>query len=117
MDRRGNTRIAAAHVIPVQVTGLGNLQLRTSGRILDISSNGLRISTSAAVPVGSFLQLQFEDATIFAEVRYCLGHKHGYTIGVFVEEILLGTSELARLVASLVSDSLDRTEDECLRVR
>jgi hypothetical protein len=117
MERRGNTRIAASQVIPVQVIGLGGLELLTSARIVNVSPNGLRMSTSEAIPVGSFLRLEFDDATIFAEVRYCERQKHAYAIGVYVEEILIGTSELARLVASLIGDNPEQTQRETARVR
>lgn len=117
MERRGNTRIAASQVIPVQVIGLGDLQLLTSARIVNVSPNGLRLTTSEAIPAGSFLRLEFDDATIFAEVRYCEREKHAYGIGVYVEEILIGTSELARLVASLIGDGPEQAQRETVRVR
>ena len=117
MERRGNTRIAASQVIPVQVIGLGDLELLTSARIVNVSPNGLRVSTSEAIPVGSFLRLEFDDAPIFAEVRYCEREKHAYGIGLYVEEILIGTSELARLVASLIGDNPEQTQREPARAR
>jgi len=117
MERRGNTRIAAAQVIPVQVIGLGDLELVTSARIVNVSPNGLRMTTSEAIRVGSFLRLEFDDATIFGEVRYCERERHAYGVGVFVEEILVGTSELARLVASLIGDNPEQTQRETVRAR
>ena len=117
MDRRRNTRLAAAHIIPVRIAGLGDLSLQTTGSILNISSNGLRISVATAIPLGSFLRVEFEDATIFAEVRYCHRQKGGFVAGVFVEEILIGKSELARLVASLVSDAPEHQPKESVRTR
>jgi len=117
MERRGNTRIAASQVIPVQVIGLGDLELLTSARIVNVSPNGLRMSTSEAIPVGSFLRLEFDDATILAEVRYCEREKHAYGVGLYVEEILIGTSELARLVASLIGDNPEQTHKEPVRAR
>jgi hypothetical protein len=117
MDRRGDTRLAAGNVIPVQIAGLGDLQLQATGSILDVSPNGLRIGTTASIPKGSFLKIQFDDATILSEVRYCQKQKSGYAIGVFVEEILIGTSELARLVSSLLGHEPGQTSRESARVR
>jgi hypothetical protein len=117
MERRGDTRLAAGNVIPVQITGLGDLQLQAAGCILDVSPNGLRIGTPKSIPVGSFLRILFDDAAILSEVRYCQKQKDGYAIGVYVEEILIGTSELARLVSSLLSDESGQRERESSRSR
>jgi hypothetical protein len=117
MDRRGSTRIAASHAIPVRVFGMGDLLLDMAAHIVNVSPNGLRLSASQAIRTGSLLRIEFEDAAIFAEVRYCQRQKQGFAIGLFVEEILISTSELARLVASLVNDSPDRAVKEPVRSR
>ena len=100
MDLREHPRLGA-NLIPVQVTGLEDLPLRTSGRIINVSRKGLRLQTAEPISPGAFLRLDFDDATIFAETRYCRLEDDGYAVGLFVEEVLVGTSDLARLVASL----------------
>ena len=103
MERRADSRLTANR-IPVQVFGLGENKLRTTGRIVDASPKGLRIEIADRADEGAFLQIEFDDATILGEVRYCQKQDRVYATGVFVEQILIGTSELARLVDSLLRE-------------
>jgi hypothetical protein len=113
MDPRTPTRLSTI-LIPTQITGLRNLQLQTSGRILGVSSRGLSVGTSEPVAVGSFLRLDLEDSAILGEVRYCEAQRSWYEIGLFVEEMLIGSSDLARLLASLI-ESTTIVEGEAIR--
>ena len=97
MHSRCEQRLNAT-LIPVQVTGLGTLHLQTPGRTLDVSRNGLRIAVPEAIPVGSLLRVELEDSIVFGEVRYCEDRQSWFAIGMFVEEVLLGESQLSRLV-------------------
>jgi hypothetical protein len=87
-----------ATLIPVQVTGLGTLHLQTPGRALDVSRNGMRLGLSEPIPIGSLLRIELDDSIVFGEVRYCQDHQSWYSVGLFVEEVLVGESPLSRLV-------------------
>jgi len=63
------------------------------------------LGISEAIPVGSLLRVQLEDSTIFGEVRYCEDRATWFAIGLYVEQILLGTSPLAKLVATLLEEA------------
>ena len=102
MDRRAEKRLPTT-LIPVQVIGLGELRLQACGRILDVSHRGLRVGLPDAAPIGSFLRLEFDGSVIFGEVRYCEQQSSWHSIGLFVEKILIGESELGRLVAELLN--------------
>ena len=101
MDRRTEKRLPTT-LIPVQVIGLGELRLQACGRILDVSHRGLRVGLPESVPVGSFLRLEFEGSVIFGEVRYCEQQGSWHSVGLFVEQILIGGSDLGRLIAELL---------------
>jgi hypothetical protein len=92
-------------LIPARITGLGDLRLQTSGRILDVSCRALRIGLSEPVPVGSSLRLEFEDSTIFCEVRSCDEQGSWYAVGLFVGEMLIGASELSRCLATEIDQA------------
>lgn len=104
MELRSDTRLHAT-LIPVQVAGLEALRFESPARILDVSHRGMRLGVSESVPVGSLLRVELEDSIIFGEVRYCENRETWFAIGLYVEEILIGTSPLSRLVASLLEDA------------
>jgi hypothetical protein len=97
MHTRCEQRLNAT-LIPVQVTGLGTLHIQTPGRALDVSRNGLRLAVPEPIPIGSLLRIELEDSIVFGEVRYCQDHESWHAVGLFVEEVLVGESELSRLV-------------------
>ena len=101
-------------LIPAQITGLRGLEFQTPARIVDVSSRGLRIGASEPVPVGSLLQIELDDSTIVGEVRYCQPLGSWYAIGLFVQEMLIGMSDHARLLATLIEET-DTAEPEAVR--
>lgn len=114
MDPRSHQRLSTT-LIPTEISGIEGLRLQTSGRILDASCRGLRLAISEPVPAGSRLRLELEDSTIFGEVRYCQEQRGWYIVGLFVEEMVIGGSELARLLAHLI-DETDVAEREAIRL-
>jgi hypothetical protein len=103
MDRRTERRLPTT-LIPVQVSGLGDLRLQACGRILDVSHRGVRLGLPESVPIGGFLRIEFEGSVIFGEVRYSEDQQSWHAIGLFVEEILIGESDLARLIGELIQE-------------
>ena len=101
MGQRGEKRLATT-LVPVQVTVLGGLQVQTCGRILDVFHNRLRLGLTDFIPVGSVLRIEFEGSQIIGDVCYCDLQNTWYATGLFVKKILIGESELARLIADLV---------------
>jgi hypothetical protein len=89
-------------LIPAKITGLQDLHLLTSGRILEVSSRRLHIGTSEAIPIGSSLRVEFQDSAVSGEVLSCKNQGSWHEIAVYVEEVLIGSSDLARLLANLV---------------
>jgi len=104
MELRSDPRLPAT-LIPVQITGLDPSRLEAPARILDVSQRGLRLGVSESIAAGSLLRIDLEDSVIFAEVRYCEDRKTWFALGVYVEQILIGTSPLSRLVAKLLEES------------
>ena len=72
--------------------------------IRDVSHGGLRLSTEIALNLGAFLRIKVHDSVLFGEVKYSCPWMGGYVAGLLVEQVLLGTSELARLVSATWHD-------------
>ncbi len=64
-----------------------------SGRIQDISQNGVGILVPTPVFSGEAVEVRSKRLRLLAEVRHCRKHEDGYTLGLeFCHEIL--TSEI-----------------------
>ena len=92
------------HRLPIHLDAefhvLGREASRVPGRVQDVSESGLRLTTHTALPLGTFLRIVLEDSVVFGEVRYCCPWLGGYMAGLRVEQVLLGTSELSKLIAA-----------------
>ncbi len=92
------------HRLPIHLDAefhvLGREASRVPGRVLDVSESGLRLTTQTTLIPGMFLRIVLEDSVVFGEVRYCCPWVGGYVSGLLVEQVLLGTSELSKLIAA-----------------
>lgn len=98
MERRKNFRLPIH--LDAEFHVLGREASRVPGRVQDVSESGLRLTTLTALVPGMFLRIVLEDSVVFGEVRYCCPWVGGYVSGLLVEQMLLGTSELSKLIAA-----------------
>lgn len=101
MERRLEPRFPAQ--ISVQYCAVGQTTAKQTGQLRDVSEGGGRLSTPVPLAVGTFVQLELDDAVLYGEVRYCCPWLGGYVSGVLIERVLLGQSELSRLVGIALS--------------
>lgn len=59
----------------------------------------MKLETTAPLASGTFVRLYLDDSVLFGEVRYSCPWKAGHLIGLYVERVLMGSSDLARLLA------------------
>ena len=106
MERRDDPRL------PTELSGSATLLggpkdggpgKRLSVWIEDVSEGGLRFVTSEALECGAFLVIHIEDSTLFGQVRYCQGGNSDYRVGVLVERMLIGASNLSTLIESMLT--------------
>lgn len=69
-----------------------------------MSEGGSRLTTAIPLIAGTFVQLEFDDAILYGEVRYCCPWLSGYVSGLLIERVLLGESELSRLIGATLPD-------------
>lgn len=96
MDRRADKRFPVK--FPVEFVVLGRESERHQGYVRDISQGGLRLTCTAVLRPGNFLRVEIEDTVLFGEVKYSHPWVGGSIAGIYVERVLLGTSELSRQV-------------------
>lgn len=98
MERRDEVRFPVR--APIEFTILGREESpQISAMVDNVSEGGIRLATSIALTPGLFLRLRLDDSTLFGEVRYCCPWVGGYLAGLYVERVLVGNSDLSRLMA------------------
>ena len=101
MERRDDPRLPTE--LSGSVTRLGGPEERLSIWIEDVSEGGIRFVATEALECGSFLVINVEESTLFGQVRYCQGGNSSYTVGVLVERMLMGGSNLSMLLENLLT--------------
>ena|SRR5271165_6890993 len=98
MERRLNPRFAVHTEVRYMI--LGREPKLLDGYACDVSENGLRLVTEVELVPDTFLRIEMGDASMFAQVKYCTQWMDLHVSGVYVEEMLLGVSELSKLIQS-----------------
>ena len=101
MERRDDPRLPTE--LSGSVTRLGGTGEPLPIRIEDVSEGGVRLIATEALECGSFLVINVDESTLFGQVRYCQGGNSTYTVGVLVERMLMGGSNLSTLIESLLT--------------
>jgi hypothetical protein len=87
---------------PVVITALQNHDAICTGRFVDLSSNGMRIKSSADLEVGSLLRVEVGDDLMMTEVHHCEPDQGEYSAGLLILACL-EKSELKRLLREAVT--------------
>jgi hypothetical protein len=92
MDQRQDPRFTADQ--PVVVTVLGERETQYAARIRNASGRGLAIEMPSAVRPGTALKMEFADSIVLGEAIYCQGGEGAYLLGVQLDQMLCGLTEL-----------------------
>lgn len=96
MDRRFHTRLPAN--LEVRLTELRDPKRSISGCLCDISQSGICVTLPLQLAPNDLVQLNVADSVLFGHVRYSCPEGSVYRIGVEVERVLLGGSDLSQLL-------------------
>lgn len=102
MDQRREPRFRADQ--PVTVTVLTDPRRRVDGRVRNASGRGLGIVTVSRVEPGAALKIEIEDAMVLGEAIYCRSEADGYFLGVELDQVLVGLTELGRNLAAFTGE-------------
>jgi len=102
MNKRREPRFQADQ--SVVVTILTDPQIRLDARVKNASGRGLGLVTAVAVPSGAPLRIEFEDSIVLGESIYCRADRDGHFIGVELDQVLVGLTELARNLAAFAPE-------------
>ena len=102
MDQRREPRFEVDQ--PVAVTVLCEPQTRIAARVKNASGRGLGLVTAAPLPPGAALRIEIQDAIVLGEAIYCREDPEGHFIGVELDQVLVGLTELARNLAAFAPE-------------
>jgi hypothetical protein len=92
MDKRCEPRFSAEQ--SVAITTLGRSPHRQTATIRNASESGLGLFVKTAIPPGTALRVELDDAIMLGEAMYCRPMETGHFVGVQLEQVLHGLNEL-----------------------
>jgi hypothetical protein len=102
MDKRREPRFQADQ--PVVVTVLTEPPIRLDARVTNASGRGLGLVTANPVSSGAAIRIELEDAVVLGEAIYCRAEPGGHFIGVELDQVLVGLTELGRNLAAFAPE-------------
>jgi hypothetical protein len=102
MDQRREPRFVADQ--SVVVTVLGDHEIQHAGRIRNASGRGLAIDMPCAVPPGTAIKIEFDDSILLGEAVFSKGGQGSYLLGVELDQVLCGLSELGRRLQEFATE-------------
>jgi|SRR5580692_7482699 hypothetical protein len=106
MERRLNERHPAN--LEVTVTDIEAQNRVASGKIVDISPAGVCAELSLGLAAGALVKVETGDCVLFGHVAYCT-EGQSFRTGIEVVRVLIGQSDLARLVNAILAESMPAT--------
>jgi hypothetical protein len=85
----------------VRVTNLTRKSAPGIGWILDVSKSGIALLLRTPFDEGDLVQFDVADCELFGHVIYVQDDNGSFRTGVAVEQVLLGRSDLTRLIGAL----------------
>lgn len=82
------------------VTVLTEPQTRMDARVKDASGRGLGLVTPIPVPPGAPIRIEIDDALVLGEAIYCRQDGEEHFIGVELDQVLVGLTELSRTLTA-----------------
>lgn len=78
----------------ITITSLGECRVRQAGTVRNFAGSGLGLEVQIAIPTGTAVRIEREDAILLGEVMYQRPTKNSYFVGIQLEHALCGLREL-----------------------
>ena len=101
-DERFQTNLAAT------VTDIAAPDRVASGQIVNVSHAGLCANLSMRLAPGATVKVQIGDCRLFGHVTYC-DEEQLFRTGIEIVRVLFGESDLARLVNTILAETMPTT--------
>ena len=104
MDRRLRNRALAD--LDVEVIRLTRQEQTVSGRLQDISEDGMCLILPCELRMKELVRLEAADSTLFGHVVYSRWKRNAFRTGIELERVLLGGTDLADLLRTVLQDTM-----------
>ena len=104
MDRRLHNRALAD--LDVRVIRLKRQEQSVRGRIEDVSDTGVCIILPCELHPDEMVKLEAADSTLYGYMVHSAWKRNAYRTGIEVERVLLGGTDLAHLLRSVLEATL-----------
>jgi|SRR5579883_3328063 len=94
MDNRREPRFEVDQTVVVTV--LGQQSTRITARVRNASGRGLGLFVPYRIAPGAAIRIEIDDAVVLGEAIYCRQELDGHFIGVELDQVLVGLTELGR---------------------
>ncbi len=108
MEHRREPRFETDQIVAVTV--LGEREVRRSARVKNASGRGLALELPCAVAPGTALQIHFDDAVVLGEAVYCRAGQDLCLVGVELDQVLCGLTELGKKLQEFAPGDHSRRE-------
>jgi hypothetical protein len=76
--------------------------------VKNASGRGLGLVTREPIPAGAAIRIEIEDVLVLGEAIYCRSDENGHFVGVELDQVLVGLTELGRRLEALMNPDLER---------
>jgi hypothetical protein len=103
MSNWGDQRVEKRLVVRVEarVSDLTSGVKYDDAKLLDVAQLGICVLLPEAPAIGNLVRIDFPDGTIHGQIVHVTPDERGYRVGVNVFQVLVGRSDLSRLVERL----------------
>ena len=95
--------------LDVVLTDTANPDQAGTGWIVDVSRTGIRARMPRRVEVGAIVKLEVADCALFGQALRCHEDAGAYEIGIEIVRVLIGSSDLGRLVNAVLAEAMPNT--------
>jgi len=103
VEQRREPRFEADQAVHVII--LTESRERLPARVRNASGRGLGLIMSRPVPSGAPLRIELDDAMVLGEAIYCRDEPDGFFVGIELDQMLVGLTELNRKLAAWEAES------------
>jgi hypothetical protein len=107
MERRLDQRWPAS--VDVVLTDLADPDHTAHGQIVDVSESGVCVRLPLRVDRGTIIKLEVGGCALFGNAIHCCDDSGSYEIGIEIVRVLIGNSDLGRLLNSILAGSMPNT--------
>jgi PilZ domain len=107
VDRRLHNRALAD--LDVEVVRLSDKNRIVAGRLEDISESGMCLILPRELAADEMVRVEAADCSVFGHVIHCKWQRNAFRTGIEVERVLLGNTDLAELLRTVLRDTMPWT--------